>query len=108
MSGEFYIRFESFEWYQNNQKSIASYLSSLPCFIEQNNRNEFWLLGLEDRNLPERWEFDMRLFFKKQFILLEISGHPDSVSKDLMKFLNWLRERTSIIVQDEDGEPFGW
>ncbi|CAI3922135.1 unnamed protein product [Commensalibacter communis] len=63
MSGEFYIRFESFEWYQNNQKSIASYLSSLPCFIEQNNRNEFWLLGLEDRNLPERWEFDMRLFF---------------------------------------------
>ncbi|WP_271838518.1 hypothetical protein [Commensalibacter communis] len=40
--------------------------------------------------------------------MLEISGHPDSVSKDLMKFLNWLRERTSIIVQDEDGEPFGW
>jgi len=41
-------------------------------------------------------------------MFLEISAHPTSIEADLARLSGWVRARTGMSVDDEDGEPSGW
>lgn len=104
MAAELYINFEDKNWYRNNKESIIKYIVSLDTFAYRLD-DEFWLRGIHD----ESGDYDVRIFLNNpQSIMLEIDYHPISIEKSLEALLGWMREQTSIAVQDEDGEISGW
>jgi len=117
MSAEFLVNFKDFSWYTENRSNLLNRLSELKTYVPKdivdNNFwilgvNEFWLKGSEKCEDKNRWNYDVRLFFHEDKILLEISMHPKSIEKDLSIYFSWLRSQTNISVDDEDGEASEW
>lgn len=106
MSAEFFVKFDSTEWYRQNQSPLRSHLCALPTFARVEN-GEYWLRGTEP-DTPGRWAFDVRLWLREDCVELDISARPHSVEADLKQLFAWLRSQTSIAVVDDDGEPTGW
>jgi hypothetical protein len=108
MAAEFYISFRDPGWYSSNLQTVEAKICELKTFIMREG-SEFRLLGHEDRDQDDRWSYDVRLFTRdSDRIMMEISAHPESIEKDLLLFLSWLRSGTDISVIDEDGVPSGW
>ena len=40
-------------------------IEALPTHV-QNNGNEYWLLGLEDRDSVDHWKFDVRISMEEE------------------------------------------
>jgi len=105
MSAELYIKFKNSKWLKTNKKEIEYQISSLETFVKNTNE-EFWLTGIESKENPY---FDVRLFLNyENYIFLEITFHPFSIEQSLKIFLSWLRSKTDIFIEDEDGEPSNW
>lgn len=47
-------------------------------------------------------------FLKKIIFFFEISSHCEEITFDLKHVFNWLRSKTQIVIQDEDGEESKW
>lgn len=108
MAAEFYINFKDSSWVAQQKEALIEKIKALPTYV-QNNEDEYWLRGLEDGVSEGRWQFDVRIFIKeKSPAFLEISAHPPSIEHDLKLLLSWLRSRTPLSIDDEDGEPSGW
>ncbi|MBW1655357.1 hypothetical protein [Flavobacterium quisquiliarum] len=107
MSAEFYINALNKEWMKIHSGLIIDKIKQLETFVMEKT-NEYWLLGFENREEPRRWLYDVRIIFTSDFILLEISSHPPSIENTIKEFLTWIRERTIITVNDEDGEVSNW
>jgi hypothetical protein len=48
------------------------------------------------------------VFLEEERVFLEISAHPTSIEAGLARLFAWVRARTGMSVDDEDGEPSGW
>jgi hypothetical protein len=107
MAAEFYITFNTSNWYTSNISSIEEVIRALPTYSEGGTASEFWLTGIEFRP-AEAWAFDVRLFMNPETLFLEISSHPPTVENDLKNLFSWLRNHTRISINDEDGLPSGW
>lgn len=107
MAAEFILSFNDGNWYSTNRDLIDEKIQLLTTFSKRIDE-EYWLLGIEERGVPGRWEFDVRLFLRKSEIFIEISSHPRTIELDLISLFSWIREKTQITIQDEDGEPTDW
>ena len=108
MAAEFYIRFMDSSWMAERKQDLIGKVEVLPTSV-RNEGNEYWLLGLEDRDSEGRWKFDVRISMEEESqALLEISAHPPSIEHDLKRLFSWLRSRTPLTIVDEDGQPSGW
>ncbi|WP_175774511.1 hypothetical protein [Burkholderia anthina] len=107
MAAEFILSFNDTQWYSKNRDLVDERIRSLPTFVKMSN-GEYWLQGLEGRGSPGRWEFDVRLFTREIEIFIEVSSHPKTIELDLISLFSWIREKTQIAIQDEDGEPTDW
>ena len=106
MAAELYIKCIDTNWFRNNKNLIEEKIKNLKTFVLQKN-NEFWLKDYEASK--DNKYFDVRLFLDKdEFILMEITFHPKGLEESLGFFLKWLRNNTTIIIEDEDGEPSSW
>lgn len=61
-----------------------------------------------EENGQQKWDYDVRIFFKEENIFLEVSAHPPSIEIDLKLLFDWMRSETGISVLDEDGEESKW
>ena len=105
MSAEFYLRFKDLEWYDNHKNVIIRKILMLDTFVRKSD-NKIWFKGLESEDNPY---YDVRLFLdSKNSVFLEISWHPPSINISLKLIFDWLRQETSIVIEDDDGEESGW
>ncbi|MGH8079361.1 MAG: hypothetical protein ACREP7_02220 [Lysobacter sp.] len=110
MASEFYVVFDDPDWLPAHRDELTEAIARSATFVRRDGP-VFWLLGLEDREAPGRWTFDVRIFteWESGCLLIELSSQPDSVVADLRGWLAWLAGRTRIGVVDEDGlEMGGW
>ena len=112
MAAEFHLRFADGDWYRDHRELVEARIAALPSFARRQD-DGFWLKGTEHdddaKGKAKAWMFDVRLFVDaSQHLFLEISACPPSVQADLAALLAWIRSRTDIVVEDEDGEPADW
>lgn len=107
MSAERYIFFKDKNWYTDNDKLIIKNLEDLRTFIKTDKENTTVLLR-ETYGKQGDWDYDVRFIFKATYIFLEISSHGPEITYDLKKLLNWIRSKTEIRVEDEDGVLSDW
>jgi hypothetical protein len=108
MSAEFSMKFPDASWYERNRGAIAAAIRKLATFVGEEDE-AFLLRGHEEATAPGRWRYDVRIFLDPTPpARLEVSAHPPSIESDLAMLLGDLRQRTSVVVEDEDGEPSTW
>jgi hypothetical protein len=108
MGVEFYIRFKTPGWRSENKARIQKFIEGLQTFVYGAD-GSYEFQGLEGRDEPKRWGFDVRLFAESDgSFLMEESARPASIERDVSALLAWLREETVISVEDEDGASVGW
>ncbi|MDC4700079.1 hypothetical protein OHV78_17605 [Acinetobacter baumannii] len=107
MSVERYIYFKDLDWFHENEKLIIDNLKKLHTYLKSEEDNK--IVYLKEKNKIEGdWDYDIRFFFKKDYIFFEISSHGEEITFDLKYIFNWLRSKTQIVIQDEDGEESKW
>jgi len=107
MSAEFVLSFEDKGWYASHRDEVKQQITKLKTFSRCVGAREFRLVGTEPRDM-DAWCYDVRLFLEEERMFLEISAHPTSIEADLARLSGWVRARTGMSVDDEDGEPSGW
>ncbi len=108
MAAEFLVRFVDGDWYRRHRQLVEARIAQLPSFRRRQG-GAFWLKGPEGADDAKAWPYDVRLFVDApQHLFLEIGARPASVQADLIALLAWIRGRTAIVCEDEDGEPVGW
>ena len=108
MAAEFYISFRDAAWLSRHAKELSAQIRMLSTFSKVRD-DEYWLQGLEDRAAENRWAYDARLFVRDSSqVLLELSSRPPSIQSDLLRLFSWLRSRTEVSINDEDGGSAGW
>ena len=109
MSAELYFEFKDAAWYLAHRNSLLDSLTQLGTFAKRIDE-QVWLRGAEaDESMQESYAYDVRVFlFEKRTPMVEISAHPPSIERDLHGWLEWLRQRTSVRIVDEDGDESTW
>jgi len=107
MSAEFTVRFEGRSWYAAHLQEIRRKIAGLSTCSDALREIEFRLMGAEPRH-PHDWDYDARLILEKERILVEVSAHPPSIEAELSAFFRWIKLRTEISIDDEDGVPSNW
>lgn len=95
------IHFTSPTWLVEHFAEVRERVRTLPTFVESGT-DHLWLLGLEDRDRPGRWSFDVRLIshLNGVALLIEESGTPPSIRADLGTFIAWLESQTAIELRE--------
>lgn len=107
MSAEFTVLFEDSSWYAANLQQIRREIAGLSTCSGCRGDIAFRLTGTEPRH-PDDMDHDARLILEEERIFVEISAHPPSIEADLSAFFQWIRSRTAISIDDEDGMPSNW
>ncbi|NHC05085.1 hypothetical protein G9F31_15260 [Acinetobacter sp. 187] len=107
MSAERYILFKDPKWLHENEELITENLEKLRTFVK-NDKVEKVIALKESKSKESDWDYDVRFIFRPEYIFLEISAHGPEITNDLKKILNWIRSKTEIKVQDEDGVVSDW
>ena len=102
MAVEVYIIFEDKKWYYINKERIEEKIYSLRTFLYSNN-GEFWLQDAEYKNT---WPFNVRIFLKDEYIVVEINSHSPNIEISVEDFFDWFKKQTTVKIQNEDGEPW--
>lgn len=107
MSDELYITFDDNQWFKINEECILTRMEMLESYRAFDLEKKIvYLKGNNDR--LDSWSYDVRFFFDKNYIFFEISSHDERIIHDLIELFKWLRSRTKIKIQDEDGENSQW
>ncbi len=95
------IHFTDATWLAEHLAEVRERVQSLATFVESGTAH-LWLLGLEDRNRPGRWSFDVRFIshLEGTALLLEESASPPSIRADLDTFIAWLESQTPLEVRE--------
>lgn len=106
MSAELYIKFNDKEWLEKNKLKVIDKIKELKSFSVFDTEKK--VVYLKDESGDNGWVYDVRFFFHENYIFFEVSSHGETVTSDLISFFDWLRNNTTISIQDEDGELSSW
>ncbi|MDV7567810.1 hypothetical protein R4671_16225 [Acinetobacter baumannii] len=107
MSVERCIYFKDLDWFHENEKLIIDNLKKLHTYLKSEEDNKIVYLK-EKIKLKEIGIMIFDSFLKKIIFFFEISSHGEEITFDLKYIFNWLRSKTQIVIQDEDGEESKW
>lgn len=107
MSAERYIYFKDLDWFHENEKLIIENLKKLYTYLKSEEDDKIVYLK-EKIKLKEIGVMIFDYFLKKIIFFFEISSHGEEITFDLKHVFNWLRSKTQIVIQDEDGEESKW
>ncbi|MBJ9903109.1 hypothetical protein [Acinetobacter bereziniae] len=105
MSAEFYVTFQSEDWYRINRQSVIQIAQQLQSyqFLQSN------IVYLKATTVTENaWEYDVRLISEASQILLEISAMNDQLRQEIKAFLALFGQYVQVDVIDDDGEQTTW
>lgn len=105
MSAEFYVRFDDLRGYTESVLDIIEFSKKLNTFVKQPSD---FLVWLKDKSSLAGWQYDARVFFNKEEILLEISGNSKLVHEDLRSLISYIRGGAHFRIVDEDDEVVDW
>ncbi|MDC4610192.1 hypothetical protein NQ788_17250 [Acinetobacter baumannii] len=105
MSAERYIYFKDLDWFHENEKLIIENLKKLHTYLKSEEDDK--IVYLKEKNKIEGdWDYDIRFFFKKDYIFLRLKVFLLTVDyeTDLKEDHEWLNffKRKFIEYLDEN------
>lgn len=102
MAHEYHVEFGNPEWYAQHRDQLLQFVRGLDRFVTQVEPDELWL---KDDRVANSWSYDMRLFFRKTDLLVEVSSFTATFFSDLAALLALIRRNTSAQLLNDDGAP---
>jgi len=105
MAEELYLNFRQNARYGIIEDGIREKIRRLPSFVEEKSSREYWL---KDENSESTWDFDVRIFFEKANVLIEVSNFTDAFSHDFKGLYEELASSNEVELVDGDSESYEW